>query len=279
MRRAMFLGLLLCLWLGMIGSGCRQEDPEALATEAARQAQWKETLLDYGYPEIVIDEMEPVLKEQICRDQVYFHSAEIRYMSLDQGIRDTELVYVGPSDHVEHPFAQREMPEYDICTMLVAGVCYKDGERDGELEHILCSFLYRWDTLPKDRQEDSLQITWDGDLLWSVDNSFWRSWSQIRKDGRREGLGADNRASSLSSGMAKWYTRICDLDRFGVQGMAGAIWVQLCPVEGADLTKQWPRLKGSYIYEGSIGWVNEYRAYDVLLDLRFFSEEEIHEGN
>ena len=190
-----YLAILVVLLMGLIVNGCLQEDPEVLAEEAARQARWRETLLEYGYPEIVIEEMEPVLKEQICRDQVYFHSAEVRYKSSNRGEREVVLTYVGPSSHVEHPFREKEMPEYDLCTMLVTGVCHVDGQPDGELEHILCSFLYRWENLPEDREEDELHITWDGDLLWSLDDSFWVSWSQITKEGRREELGASNRAA------------------------------------------------------------------------------------
>ena len=274
-----YLTIVVVLLVGLMVSGCRQQDPQALAEEATRQAQWRETLLEYGYPEIVIEEMEPVLKEQICRDQVYFHSAEVRYMSSNHGEREVVLTYVGPSGHVEHPFREKEEPEYDFCGMLVTGICYVDGQLGGELEHILCSFLYRWENLPEDREEDELQITWDGDLLWSLDDSFWVSWSQITKEGRREGLGANNRAARVGRGTATSYTRFRYMDRFGVQGLAGAVWLQLRPLEGVDLTKDWPRIQGSYQYQCEKGWMNEYQAYDVSLDLRFFSGEEIYEGN
>ena len=69
------------------------------------------------------------------------------------------------------------------------------------------------------------------------------------------------------------------MDRFGVRGLAGAVWIQLRPLEGVDLTKDWPRVQGSYQYKSDQGWMNEFRAYDVSMDLRFFSGEEIYEGN
>lgn len=270
--------IMMGIWITFVCAGCRQEDPEALAAEESRQAQWRATMLEYGYPNIVIDDMEPAVKEQICRDQVYFHSAEVNYYRMDEGGRDTSLFYVGPSDHVEYPDMEGETSDYDLRTMLVAGTSH----RNGELEYILCSFHYDWNTMPKDRKEDMLEITWDKDLLWSVDDSFGRSWSQIHKSGRREGLGVDHGAANLSSGNAKWYTEIRDLDRWGIQGMAGATWVQLRPLNGVDLTKEWPRLSGAYIYEENInaGLGMSVQHYDAQLQLRLFvGEEEIYEGN
>ena len=262
--------LLLCIFMGVLLLGCGQSGGEDVFTEP-QQAEMIETLREYGYPQEIIDRMEPALKEQICREGVRFYGANIVYEredGLGRYDRVREFTYVGPADGQE--VAIEEIPqEYDFCLALVVGVCYQDGE----LEHILCSVNYEWHTLPEERREDTFLLTWDGEVLWKVSDSCPCSWSQISEDGRREGLGFDPETDNFEYGRSEWETNM-EVASGKIQGFTGSGWVQLRPVESAWQTMELTALRGTYRYERKTTFMHQGTHFDADLKISLPQERE-----
>ena len=254
-----FTCLLISLMISTILAACGGGEVEMESNPPDSMSQ---TLLDYGWPQIVINAMEPALKEQICRDQVTFYSAQIRWCQED-GRPVKEFFYTGYNLGEEDPLTDHEIPDYDFCLILAVGTCYQDGK----LEHFLCSLNYEWHALPEDRKEDSFQVTWDPELMRAVYESVCCGWSQISKNQYKEGLGSMLAMDTPRAQVAEWATCLAEGDRWGIQGLAGSGWLQLWIPEGIEDLPADTTLRGTYMYEKKNMYVHEGQNFDVNLRL------------
>ena len=186
-------------------------------------------LLEYGYPEVVIQAMSVGAKEQTCREQVYFHKAELVYYT-EEGEKLLQISLDSDLSGEQEQWLLQDLPEYDLALAMVNGFRY-EGEA---VEYALCSLHYHWTKLPKTRKEEPLRMSWKSQQMWVRDDGYYICASRMDRDGAEELLLFEHNVALAGPSGLQWYTELHDIGRRGRYGFSGSAMVEIEPRDGID---------------------------------------------
>ena len=182
------------------------------------------TLVEYGYPQIVMDVLSEGTKLRIYEEKLYFDSAQLAFYK-ESGEKLHQITIQGSSDGLQLWSVEDEPTEYDVAVALVIGFCYENSE----MSHAMCSFNYRWQSMPQTRKDDHFQMLWEPNQMWLVDDSFCWDRSQWRNDGTIRTLRYDQTVARVWSGGTKWYAELESIRGPGSCGISGGGLISMEP--------------------------------------------------
>ena len=140
----------------------------------------EDTLLQKGYPQIVLDAMDNDAMKIVYEEDLDFAGAVLCYYNEEEGTF-TEInveedgTYVNP---------RGQIPDTDLSMSFT----YAHSTSSGKLSTLRVIFSYDWNNLPINRWQDPIGISWDSTKFRLKDNSF-------EKLDKYDGLKADETGS------------------------------------------------------------------------------------
>ena len=260
----LFMLILICaVWIFDV----RSEDEDFIAVDPALM---QTTLVEYGYPQVVINVLSEGTKLRIYEEKIHFDSAQICYYR-ESGEKLYQISIWGETKESQAWSEKNEPLEYDLALALVTGFCYEGSE----MHHAMCSLNYRWESMPEIKKEDYYQMRWKPNQMWVIDDSFCWDLSELRKDEIRT-LRYDKSVAGAWGGGMKWYAELEDLGRLGIRGIRGG---GLISMEPRDRIKS-VEIKGVYSHfynERPMLEEDRMIEYQVKLELQWPERKEMPE--